>query len=79
MGHVENAPAIDFDDNSWRSIDLPHDFQIEMPWEKSGNSQRGYKAMGEAGTVKRSKPILSGKESASCLILKVLCSMETYI
>ncbi|WP_183209345.1 glycoside hydrolase family 2 TIM barrel-domain containing protein [Bacteroides reticulotermitis] len=47
LGHVENAPAIDFDDNSWRSIDLPHDFQIEMPWEKSGNSQRGYKAMGE--------------------------------
>ncbi|MBB4045778.1 beta-galactosidase [Bacteroides reticulotermitis] len=44
---MENAPAIDFDDNSWRSIDLPHDFQIEMPWEKSGNSQRGYKAMGE--------------------------------
>jgi Beta-galactosidase/beta-glucuronidase len=44
---VENAQAIDFDDKSWCNIDLPHDFQIEMSWNRSGNSQRGYKAIGE--------------------------------
>ncbi len=31
-GDVENAAALTFDDSQWRTLDLPHDFQIEQPW-----------------------------------------------
>ena len=31
-GDVKNAEQLGFDDSGWRSIDVPHDFQIEQPW-----------------------------------------------
>ena len=31
-GDVQNAAAVSTDDSQWRSIRLPHDFQIEQPW-----------------------------------------------
>ena len=31
-GDVAEAAAPAFDDSQWRSVDLPHDFQIEQPW-----------------------------------------------
>lgn len=31
-GDVADAWQKDFDDSQWRSLDLPHDFQIEQPW-----------------------------------------------
>ncbi len=31
-GEVENASTLAYDDSQWRSVDLPHDFQIEQPW-----------------------------------------------
>ena len=31
-GEVTNAAALSTDDSAWRSVDLPHDFQIEQPW-----------------------------------------------
>ena len=31
-GDVANATQKDFDDSSWRVVNLPHDFQIEQPW-----------------------------------------------
>ena len=27
-----NASALMFDDSQWRTVDVPHDFQIEQPW-----------------------------------------------
>ena len=30
-------------DSVWRTIDLPHDFQFEQPWDQRGGSARGYK------------------------------------
>lgn len=44
-GNIENAAQPDFDDSTWRRLDLPHDFQIEQPWESKENSQRGFKAL----------------------------------
>lgn len=32
LGDVNNAASPSFDDSSWRTVDLPHDFQIEQPW-----------------------------------------------
>ena len=32
LGDVGNAEKADFNDNGWRTLTLPHDFQIEQPW-----------------------------------------------
>lgn len=45
-GDISNAQNPTFDDRKWRRLDLPHDFQIEQPWEKSASRGRGFKAMG---------------------------------
>ncbi|MDE6354075.1 MAG: DUF4982 domain-containing protein [Prevotella sp.] len=39
------SPALD--DSSWRTLDLPHDFQFEQPWTKNGGGARGFKPMCE--------------------------------
>lgn len=44
-GDMQNAQSVNYDDSEWRSLDLPHDFQIEQPWDKSSGAARGYKAM----------------------------------
>ncbi|NLB68775.1 MAG: glycoside hydrolase family 2 protein [Lentisphaerae bacterium] len=48
--HYDNPPPgahlPDFDHSSWRTIDLPHDFQMEQPWNKNASAARAYKAMG---------------------------------
>lgn len=45
-GEVENAQAVSCNDADWRALDLPHDFQIEQPWDKSARGARGFKANG---------------------------------
>jgi len=46
-GDLKNAQSADYDDSGWRTLDLPHDFQIEQPWDKSAGGARGFKAMGK--------------------------------
>ena len=56
-GKNPNAQNRDFDDSSWRVLDLPHDYQIEQPWvvpseeeiKKNGGDLkgRGFKPYGE--------------------------------
>ncbi|MDR3367378.1 MAG: DUF4982 domain-containing protein [Prevotellaceae bacterium] len=48
LGSSAAAKNIALDDSHWRDIDLPHDFQIEMPWDKAAHGSRGFKQMGEA-------------------------------
>lgn len=45
MGETTSAENTDFDDSQWRTLDLPHDFQIEMPWNEKANRSRGFKDM----------------------------------
>lgn len=45
LGETVGAEKTDFDDSQWRSLDLPHDFQIEMPWNDKANRSRGFKDM----------------------------------
>lgn len=40
-----SSPALD--DSSWQSVNLPHDFQFELPWIETGSKARGFKPMGE--------------------------------
>lgn len=44
-GETEKAQEIDFDDSKWRQLDLPHDFQMEQPWEQSAGGARGFKSL----------------------------------
>lgn len=44
-GEIVNAEQLAFDDNNWRKLDLPHDFQIEQPWDKTASKGRGFKTM----------------------------------
>ncbi|MBR1548630.1 MAG: DUF4982 domain-containing protein [Prevotella sp.] len=48
LGETANAEKTDLDDSSWRSLDLPHDYQIEMPWNDKANRSRGFKDMATA-------------------------------
>lgn len=41
----EDFASPSLDDSSWRTLDLPHDFQMEQPWEQSAGGARGFKAM----------------------------------
>ena len=46
LGETANAESPSLDDSQWRSLDLPHDFQIEMPWNDKASRGRGFKDMG---------------------------------
>jgi beta-galactosidase len=35
-----------FDDRAWRSLDLPHDWAIEVPFSRDGSPSHGFKAVG---------------------------------
>jgi beta-galactosidase len=41
------GPAAEkFNDNSWRALDLPHDWAIELPFDKNADGSHGFKAVG---------------------------------
>ena len=44
LGNPNGASSTDFDDSHWRTLDLPHDFQFEQPWDESAGGARGFKA-----------------------------------
>jgi beta-galactosidase len=41
-GAAPGAAGIKFDESSWRTVDLPHDFVVEGPFEESANVGQGY-------------------------------------
>jgi beta-galactosidase len=45
-GFGDGPAAVDFDDRSWRRLDLPHDWAVELPFAKNAGHSHGYKAMG---------------------------------
>lgn len=51
------------DDSSWRTLDLPHDFQFEQPWTEAGGGARGFKPMCEGWYRKafQANPLWKGK------------------
>ena len=54
-GEIPDAENPTLDDSDWRKLDLPHDFQIEQPWDKTASRARGFKAPG-AGWYRKSFP-----------------------
>ncbi len=44
---ASTGPASEkFGDNSWRSLDLPHDWAIELPFDKNSDTSHGFKPVG---------------------------------
>lgn len=48
LGALDGAAAPGLDDSAWRTLDLPHDFQFEQPWDKEVvSSSRAFKPLCE--------------------------------
>ncbi len=43
-GDIKNGESDTFDDSNWKSVDLPHDFQIEQPWIAPAANETGSNA-----------------------------------
>jgi len=41
-GDVENAQNVDFNDNSWDNVNLPHDYSIDQEFTTSGEAESGF-------------------------------------
>lgn len=39
--------SVEFSDASWRSVNLPHDWAVELPFDKRADGSHGFKAIGE--------------------------------
>jgi beta-galactosidase len=42
----DGAAAANFDDRSWRKLNLPHDWAVEQPFDKYASFSHGFKAIG---------------------------------
>ncbi|MBL7744975.1 MAG: DUF4982 domain-containing protein [Chitinophagaceae bacterium] len=42
----DGAAASDFDDRTWRKLDLPHDWAVEQPFDSKASLSHGFKAIG---------------------------------
>src|SRR5450631_2926530 len=45
-GRAWGAAAPDADDSDWRSLDLPHDWAVEGPFDPDANLSQGYRRRG---------------------------------
>jgi beta-galactosidase len=45
-GKAWGAAAPEFDDTSWRIVDLPHDWVVEGPFDQTANLSQGYRPRG---------------------------------
>ncbi|UOG76438.1 DUF4982 domain-containing protein [Hymenobacter tibetensis] len=47
-GYGDGAAAEKFDDRAWRTLDLPHDWAVEQPFDSKASFSHGFKAIGRA-------------------------------
>lgn len=45
-GYGDGAASKSFDDRSWRMLDLPHDWAVELPFDPKASYSHGYKTVG---------------------------------
>ncbi|MDD3320983.1 MAG: beta-galactosidase GalA [Paludibacter sp.] len=45
-GYGDGAAASSFNDSTWRKVDLPHDWAVELPFSGSASHSHGYKTIG---------------------------------
>lgn len=47
-GNAWGAAGTEFDDSSWRKLDLPHDWAVEGPFDPNANISQGYRPRGDS-------------------------------
>ena len=65
LGETANGERPELNDADWRKLDLPHDYQIEMPWYNDKASRgRGFKKMSTGWYRKtfNADPVWKGKK-----------------
>ncbi|MDN4502837.1 beta-galactosidase GalA [Alteromonadaceae bacterium BrNp21-10] len=45
-GFGDGAASATFDDRAWRTVNIPHDWAVEMPFSGKASHSHGYKALG---------------------------------
>ena len=55
VGKQRGAEARTFEDSAWQTVDLPHDWLINRPWDEKASPRRGFKAADEGWYRKRFK------------------------
>jgi len=45
-GYGDGPASPNFDDRAWRTVDLPHDWAVELPFDQRGDGNHGSKAIG---------------------------------
>lgn len=70
LGEVENGEKPQLDDSQWRQLDLPYDYQLNMPWEKRQTVPGLSKICLVHGSVRHSIQTRRGKIVKYLLILK---------
>src|SRR4051794_17703466 len=45
-GQAWGAAAPRFDDSSWKTVDLPHDWAVDQPFDQNANISQGYRPRG---------------------------------
>ena len=64
FGEASGAEGANFDDSSWRTLNLPHDYSIEQEYSKSGEAESAY-LLGGTGWYRKHFSLdksLEGKE-----------------
>jgi beta-galactosidase len=46
-GQSGGPGGVNFNDSSWRSVNLPHDWVVELPFDQRANDSHGYKPVGD--------------------------------
>ena len=50
LGHQVSFVQPGFDASAWRQLDLPHDWAVELPFDKRGDKNHGFKLLGVNGS-----------------------------
>jgi len=45
-GYGDGAAAPEFEDRTWREVDIPHDWAVELPFSAEASHSHGYKTIG---------------------------------
>ena len=45
-GYGDGPASANFEDRAWRTLNLPHDWAVEVPFASNGSHSHGYKAVG---------------------------------
>src|SRR6478672_692661 len=69
LGDIENAGAENFNDNDWRSLNLPHDWSIELPFDKNSPTGPGGGALrGGTGWYRKTFTLPAHEKNKKVLI-----------